>query len=33
LSDDTTNKEVLSAQVVDSTSGKPIAVPGVRNNR
>ena len=33
LSDDTTNKEILSVQVVDSNSGKPIAVPGVRNNR
>jgi len=33
LSDDTTNKEILSVQVVDSTSGKAIAVPGVRNNK
>ncbi len=30
LADNTTNKEVLSVQVVDSGSGKPIAVPGVR---
>ena len=30
LDEKTTNKEVLSVQVVDSVSGKPIAVPGVR---
>jgi hypothetical protein len=30
LEDKTTNKEVLSVQVVDSVSSKPIAVPGVR---
>jgi hypothetical protein len=30
LADNTTNKEVISVQVVDSVSGKPGAVPGVR---
>jgi hypothetical protein len=30
LADRSTNKEILSVQVVDSGSGKPIAVPGVR---
>jgi len=30
LANDTTNKEVITVQVVDSTSGKPVAVPGVR---
>ena len=30
LEEKTTNKEVLSVQVVDTVSGKPIAVPGVR---
>ena len=30
LADDFTIKEVLSVQVVDDNSGKPIAVPGVR---
>jgi hypothetical protein len=30
LSDNTTNKEIVSIRVVDSGSGLPIAVPGVR---
>src|SRR6185295_17321187 len=33
LAENTTNKEVLSVQVVDSGSGKPIAVPGVRRRK
>lgn len=30
LADNTTNKEVITVQVVDSITGKPIAVPGIR---
>lgn len=30
LADNTTNKEVIAVQVVDSMTGKPVAVPGVR---
>lgn len=30
LADNTTNKEVIAVRLVDSVSGKPIAVPGVR---
>jgi hypothetical protein len=30
LADNTTNKEVVSVSVVDSTTGKAIAVPGLR---
>jgi len=30
LADNTTNKEVVAVQIVDSVSGKVIAVPGVR---
>lgn len=32
LADDTTNKEVISVQLVDSVSGKVVAVPGVRRS-
>ena len=33
LADNTSNKEVVAVQVVDSVSGKPIAVPGIRRVR
>ena len=33
LADNTTNKEVVSVQVIDNASSKPLAVPGVRQVR
>src|SRR5437867_1543783 len=33
LADNTTNKEIVSVQVVDNASSKPLAVPGVRRLR
>ena len=33
LADNTTNKEVVSVQVIDNASSKPLAVPGVRRVR
>ena len=30
LADNTTNKEVISVQVIDNASGNPLAVPGIR---
>ena len=30
LAENSTNKEVVTVQVVDSASGKPLAVPGIR---
>ena len=33
LADNTTNKEVVSVQVIDNASSKPLAVPGVRRLR
>src|SRR5207249_9621709 len=33
LADNTTNKEIVSVQVVDNASSKPLAVPGVRRMR
>jgi hypothetical protein len=32
LADNTTNKEVIAVQVVDSVSGKVVAVPGIRRS-